>query len=94
MKEFDEPTVVAVKHSNPCGVASGATIAEAYRKAYACDPVSIFGGIIAANREIDLETAEEISKIFVEIVIAPSFSEAALEALEKSIICACWLSPT
>ena len=83
LKEFDEPTVVAVKHSNPCGVASGATIAEAYRKAYACDPVSIFGGIIAANREIDLETAEEISKIFVEIVIAPSFSEAALEALEK-----------
>lgn len=83
LKEFDEPTVVAVKHSNPCGVASGKTIAEAYKKAYECDPVSIFGGIIAANREIDLETAEEISKIFVEIVIAPSFSDAALETLEK-----------
>ncbi len=83
LREFDEPTVVAVKHSNPCGVASAPTISEAYRKAYASDPTSIFGGIIAANREIDKETAEEIHKIFIEIVVAPSFSEEALEILQQ-----------
>lgn len=81
LKEFDEPTVVAVKHTNPCGVASAPTIFEAYIKAYECDPVSIFGGIVAANSEIDIKTAEEINKIFVEIVIAPSYSKDALEVL-------------
>ncbi len=83
LREFDEPTIVAVKHSNPCGVASADTIAEAYRRAYASDPTSIFGGIIASNREIDKETAEEIHKIFIEIVVAPSFSAEALEILEQ-----------
>ncbi|MCX7745674.1 MAG: bifunctional phosphoribosylaminoimidazolecarboxamide formyltransferase/IMP cyclohydrolase [Clostridia bacterium] len=83
LKEYDEPTVVAVKHANPCGVASAATISEAYIKAYEADPVSIFGGIVAANREIDEKTAEEINKIFVEIVIAPSFSEGALKILSQ-----------
>lgn len=83
LKEFEEPTVVACKHANPCGVASAETIHEAYVKAYTSDPVSIFGGIIVANREIDKATAEEISKIFVEIVVAPSFSTEALEILEK-----------
>ncbi len=81
LKEFDEPTVVAVKHANPCGVASAENIYEAYIKAYEADPVSIFGGIIAANREIDARTAEEINKIFVEIVIAPSYTKEALEIL-------------
>lgn len=81
LKEFEEPTIVAVKHTNPCGVGSAPTIYEAYIKAYDCDPVSIFGGIIAANSEIDKKTAEEINKIFVEIVIAPSYSEEALEVL-------------
>jgi phosphoribosylaminoimidazolecarboxamide formyltransferase/IMP cyclohydrolase len=81
--EFSEPTVVAVKHANPCGVGSAETLAEAYRKAYEADPVSIFGGIIAANRAVDRETAEEISKIFVEIVIAPEFTEEALAVLTK-----------
>jgi phosphoribosylaminoimidazolecarboxamide formyltransferase/IMP cyclohydrolase len=81
LKEFDEPTVVAVKHANPCGVASAETICEAYVKAYESDPVSIFGGIIAANREIDAKTAEEINKIFVEIVIAPSYTQEALDIL-------------
>jgi len=81
LKEFDEPTVVAVKHANPCGVGSADSIYEAYMKAYESDPVSIFGGIVAANREIDAKTAEEINKIFVEIVIAPSFSEEALNVL-------------
>jgi len=83
LKEFDEPTVVAVKHANPCGVASAGNIYEAYVKTYEADPVSIYGGIIAANREIDKKTAEEINKIFVEIVIAPSFTEEALQILTQ-----------
>ncbi len=83
LKEFDEPTIVASKHANPCGVGSAATIAEAYRKAYEADPVSIFGGIVASNREIDAETAGEMAKIFLEVIIAPSFSKEALEILTK-----------
>ena len=84
LKEFpDTPCVVAVKHANPCGVAIADTIYEAYVKAYNADPVSIYGGIIAANREIDAPTAAEIAKIFVEIVIAPSYTPEALEILEK-----------
>jgi len=83
LKEFTEPTIVAVKHTNPCGVASGIDLYDAYQKAYACDPQSIFGGIIAANREVDLKTAQEIDKIFIEIVIAPSFSEEALAVLTR-----------
>lgn len=81
LKEFDEPTVVAVKHTNACGVGTGYDIYDAYMKAYECDPTSIFGGIIAANRAIDKRTAQEINKIFVEIVIAPDFDEDALEIL-------------
>lgn len=84
LKEFDEePTVVACKHSNPCGVASGKDIHEAYVRAYNTDPVSIFGGILCANRKIDKATAEEISKIFLEIVLAPDFGDDALEVLEQ-----------
>ena len=83
LREYAEPTIVAVKHANPCGVASSDTISDAFEKAYASDPVSIFGGIIASNREIDKATAEQISKIFIEIVIAPSFSMEALEILEQ-----------
>ncbi|MGJ0846192.1 bifunctional phosphoribosylaminoimidazolecarboxamide formyltransferase/IMP cyclohydrolase [Tissierella praeacuta] len=83
LKEFDEPTVVAVKHANPCGIGSGKDILEAYKKAYECDKVSIFGGIIAANREIDEKVAEKINQIFIEIVMAPSFTEKALEILTQ-----------
>ncbi|WP_010248319.1 bifunctional phosphoribosylaminoimidazolecarboxamide formyltransferase/IMP cyclohydrolase [Acetivibrio cellulolyticus] len=83
LKEFDEPSVVAVKHANPCGVASADNIYDAYVKTYEADPVSIFGGIIAANREIDEKTAQEINKIFVEIVIAPSYTEEALKILTQ-----------
>lgn len=83
LREFDEPTVVAVKHANPCGVSSAGTILEAYQRAFEADPVSIFGGIIAANRQIDLETAQEINKIFIEIVIAPDYTEEALKVLMK-----------
>lgn len=83
LKEFDEPAVVAVKHANPCGVGSGETIYEAYMKAYEADTVSIYGGIVAANREIDAKTAEEMNKIFLEIVVAPSFTQEALEILTR-----------
>lgn len=83
LKEFTHPTVVAVKHANPCGVASADTIAEAYIKAYESDPVSVFGGIIAANRPVDLAMAQEISKIFIEIVIAPAIDCDAFEVLSK-----------
>jgi len=81
LKEFTEPTVVAVKHANPCGVASGATLFEAWQKAYEADSVSIYGGIVAANREIDAETAEDMSKVFLEVLIAPSYTPEALEIL-------------
>lgn len=83
LKEFDRPTIVAVKHANPCGVASADEIYDAYVKAYESDPVSIYGGIVAANRTIDKKTAEEMVKIFLEIVIAPDFSEEALTVLKK-----------
>lgn len=82
VREFDIPCAVAVKHANPCGIATGETIYEAYTKAYEADPVSIFGGIVALNRECDLETAQELSKIFLEIIVAPSFSTEALAVLE------------
>ncbi|HYF92756.1 MAG TPA: bifunctional phosphoribosylaminoimidazolecarboxamide formyltransferase/IMP cyclohydrolase [Symbiobacteriaceae bacterium] len=83
VKEFAEPAAVAIKHANPCGVAVAPTLAEAYRKCYEADTVSIFGGIIALNRPCDEETAKEISKIFVEIVLAPSFEPGALKVLTK-----------
>jgi phosphoribosylaminoimidazolecarboxamide formyltransferase / IMP cyclohydrolase len=81
LKEFDEPAAVAVKHANPCGVGVGNSLYEAYIKAYEGDPISIFGGIIALNREVDASTASEVGKIFVEIVIAPAYSEEALNIL-------------
>lgn len=83
VKEFDAPAAVAVKHMNPCGVGTSQTIEDAFHKAYEADPVSIFGGIIALNREVDVATAEHLSKIFLEIVIAPSFTEEAIELLTK-----------
>lgn len=83
VKEFDCPAAVAVKHANPCGVGIGENIYDAYMKAYEADPVSIFGGIVALNREVDAKTAEELHKIFLEIVIAPSYTKEALEILES-----------
>jgi phosphoribosylaminoimidazolecarboxamide formyltransferase / IMP cyclohydrolase len=83
VKEFDQPAVVAVKHTNPCGVGIGNTIFDAYQKAYESDPVSIFGGIIAANRKIDRPTAERMKEIFLEIIMAPDFDEEALEVLKE-----------
>lgn len=81
VREFPMPAAVAVKHMNPCGVGTGADLAEAFRKAYEADSTSIFGGIIALNREVDEETARMLKDIFLEIIIAPSFSEAAFRIL-------------
>lgn len=81
LKEFSEPTAVAVKHANPCGVGCAKTIAEAYHAAYECDPVSIYGGIVALNREVDAATAEQMAKIFLEIIIAPSYTDEAFKIL-------------
>lgn len=83
LKEFgcSKPVAVAVKHANPCGVGVGDTILDAYLNAYEGDSVSIFGGIVALNREADKQTAQELAKIFLEIIIAPSFSAEAIEIL-------------
>jgi phosphoribosylaminoimidazolecarboxamide formyltransferase/IMP cyclohydrolase len=77
VQEFSEPAVIIVKHTNPCGAATGATILEAYKKALAADPISAFGGVIGINREVDAEAAEEIAKLFVEAIAAPSFTAEA-----------------
>ncbi len=84
IKEFgDVPCAVAVKHANPCGVATGDTIYDAYLGAYNADPVSIFGGIVALNRTVDKATADELCKTFLEIIIAPDFEQDALEVLTQ-----------
>lgn len=81
VREFDEPFCVGLKHMNPCGAAVGKDVFEAWTKAYEADKVSIFGGIVAVNRELDAATAEAMKPIFLEIIIAPSFSKEALEIL-------------
>jgi phosphoribosylaminoimidazolecarboxamide formyltransferase/IMP cyclohydrolase len=84
VKEFEETAVVIIKHTNPCGVAlSHTSPADAYRKAKSCDPVSAFGGIVALNRPVDKETAQEIRSIFTEVVIAPEYSNEALKLLSE-----------
>ena len=81
VREFDEPFCVGLKHMNPCGAAVGADVTEAWKKAFEADKVSIFGGIVATNREIDLATAQLMKPVFLEIIMAPSFSDEALELL-------------
>jgi phosphoribosylaminoimidazolecarboxamide formyltransferase / IMP cyclohydrolase len=76
-----DPCVAIIKHANPCGIAVGTDIASAHRKAHACDPISAFGGVIAANREIDLTTAEQVAEVFTEVVVAPSFTDDAVAVL-------------
>jgi phosphoribosylaminoimidazolecarboxamide formyltransferase/IMP cyclohydrolase len=76
-QEFDEPVCAIIKHTNPCGTGTGKTLAEAYRRALECDPVSAFGGVIGVNRPIDAEAAEEMHKLFLEVIAAPAFDEAA-----------------
>ncbi|MDE6480204.1 MAG: bifunctional phosphoribosylaminoimidazolecarboxamide formyltransferase/IMP cyclohydrolase [Muribaculaceae bacterium] len=82
VREFDEPFCVGLKHMNPCGAAVGATIEEAWQKAYEADKVSIYGGIVAMNRPLTLEVAKSMKPIFLEIVMAPAFDEEALELLK------------
>ena len=82
-KKFDLPAAVAVKHMNPCGVGTGETIAEAFQNAFDADNQSIFGGIVALNKTVDEDTAEKLSKVFLEVIIAPHFSEEALNILTK-----------
>jgi phosphoribosylaminoimidazolecarboxamide formyltransferase/IMP cyclohydrolase len=78
-QEFDEPAVIIVKHTNPCGAATGLNVLEAYRKALACDPVSAYGGVIGINRAVDADAAAEIAKLFVEAIAAPAFTAEARE---------------
>jgi phosphoribosylaminoimidazolecarboxamide formyltransferase/IMP cyclohydrolase len=79
--DFTEPCVAIIKHANPCGIAIGADIAEAHRKAHACDPASAYGGVIATNRQVTLGLAQQISEVFTEVVCAPGFDEDALDLL-------------
>ena len=77
----DRPTVAIIKHANPCGIAVGADIADAHRKAHACDPVSAYGGIIATNRPVTAAMAEQVKDIFTEVVVAPASTRTPLEIL-------------
>jgi phosphoribosylaminoimidazolecarboxamide formyltransferase/IMP cyclohydrolase len=79
--DFDEPAVAIIKHANPCGIAIGSDIAEAHRKAHACDPISAYGGVIAANRPVSVEMARQVAEIFTEVIIAPEYADGALDVL-------------
>ena len=83
INEFDEPTFAIIKHTNACGVASRPILKEAWNDALAGDPVSAFGGVLITNRKVDLETAEEVNKLFFEIIIAPDYEKNALELLKS-----------
>lgn len=87
VREFDAPTVAIIKHTNPCGAAQGSDVCDAYLRALAADPVSAFGGVIGVNREVDASAADEMAKLFVEAIVAPSFTPEALErfALKKNL---------
>ncbi|HEX5985539.1 MAG TPA: bifunctional phosphoribosylaminoimidazolecarboxamide formyltransferase/IMP cyclohydrolase, partial [Nocardioides sp.] len=81
--DFSEPAVAVVKHANPCGIAVGADIADAYRKANACDPLSAFGGVIATNRPVSVQMAEALRETFTEAVVAPAYEQGAVEVLQS-----------
>jgi phosphoribosylaminoimidazolecarboxamide formyltransferase/IMP cyclohydrolase len=81
--DFTAACVAVVKHANPCGIATGADVAEAHRKAHACDPVSAFGGVIAANRPVSRAMAEQVAEIFTEVIIAPDYEDGAVEVLSR-----------
>ncbi|MEU6977599.1 MULTISPECIES: bifunctional phosphoribosylaminoimidazolecarboxamide formyltransferase/IMP cyclohydrolase [unclassified Streptomyces] len=78
-----EPCVAIIKHANPCGIAIGADVAEAHRKAHACDPLSAFGGVIAVNRPVSVAMAEQVAEIFTEVIVAPAYEDGAVEVLAK-----------
>ena len=79
--DFDEPAVAIIKHANPCGIAIGSDIAEAHQKAHACDPISAYGGVIAANRPVSVEMARQVAEIFTEVIIAPEYADGAVDVL-------------
>jgi phosphoribosylaminoimidazolecarboxamide formyltransferase/IMP cyclohydrolase len=81
--DFDGPAVAIIKHANPCGIAVGADVAEAHRKAHACDPVSAFGGVIATNVPVSVAMAEQVAEIFTEVVVAPGYDDGAVEVLAR-----------
>ncbi|WP_420753210.1 bifunctional phosphoribosylaminoimidazolecarboxamide formyltransferase/IMP cyclohydrolase [Rhodococcus sp. O3] len=81
--DHDRPCVAIIKHANPCGIAVADTVAEAHRKAHECDPVSAFGGVIAVNREVSVEMAEQVAEIFTEVIIAPAYAAGAVEVLAR-----------
>ena len=81
--DFEEPCVAVIKHSNPCGIATGSDIAEAHRKAHACDSLSAFGGVIATNRPVSVAMAEQVAEIFTEVVVAPGYDDGAVEILSR-----------
>ncbi len=81
--DFDEPCVAIIKHANPCGIAVGADVAEAHRRAHACDPVSAFGGVIAANTPVSVAMAEQVAEVFTEVILAPGYEDGAVEVLAR-----------
>jgi phosphoribosylaminoimidazolecarboxamide formyltransferase / IMP cyclohydrolase len=81
--DFEGPAVAIIKHANPCGIATGADVAEAHRKAHACDSVSAFGGVIAVNRPVSLEMAQQVAEVFTEVIVAPGYEEGAVEVLQE-----------
>ncbi|MGX2996846.1 bifunctional phosphoribosylaminoimidazolecarboxamide formyltransferase/IMP cyclohydrolase [Streptomyces sp. JNUCC 64] len=81
--DHDEPCVAIIKHANPCGIAIGANVAEAHRKAHACDPLSAFGGVIAVNRPVTEEMAKQVAEVFTEVIVAPEYEDGALEVLTR-----------
>jgi phosphoribosylaminoimidazolecarboxamide formyltransferase/IMP cyclohydrolase len=80
--DFDEPAVAIIKHANPCGIAVGPDIAQAHARAHECDPVSAFGGVIAANRPVSVEMARQVAEVFTEVIVAPAYDEGAVEILQ------------
>ncbi len=80
--DFAEPAVAVIKHANPCGIAVGADVADAHRKAHACDPVSAFGGVIAVNRPVSVEMARQVAEVFTEVIVAPGYEDGAVEVLQ------------
>ncbi|HSV41761.1 MAG TPA: bifunctional phosphoribosylaminoimidazolecarboxamide formyltransferase/IMP cyclohydrolase [Nocardioidaceae bacterium] len=80
--DFDQPAVAIIKHANPCGIAVGADVADAHRKAHACDPVSAFGGVIATNVHVSKQMAEQVAEIFTEVLVAPGYEDGAVEILQ------------
>jgi phosphoribosylaminoimidazolecarboxamide formyltransferase/IMP cyclohydrolase len=80
--DFEEPAVAIIKHANPCGIAVGADVAEAHRKAHECDPVSAFGGVIAVNRPVSVAMARQVAEVFTEVVVAPGYEDGAVEVLQ------------